>query len=497
MGLHLMNVTPSMPAEERDFHAQIWFAITSLESMLVFMTSRPSMVNAQDCSVSLNQVDTTPTEVSSVTSEFSQSQPSSAQDFATAFSSARTPSSSISEPPPFRSRQPSDRSTNPPIATGTTAQVYFKHYTLLCNLAKEIIHNLYSPSIRAKKWVDIQAIMSTYSQRLYCWRSSLPPPFDDGSFSQDQRIESCRVALRILFHSTHTIIHRPSLCRLDQRIADQSQSSKRTNRMSANKCVESAQSVISLILDKPTSTVLNDGAMWWMLLHHMKRALIVLLLELAFRADHMPEEAEEILTAAKAAMEWLRHIAVSSPTARDTWTSLSSLLKQAAQRVGRDTSDIITAPQDPGFDIHPNPPQLPPQQQAHQQQQQFPQRQLSFQPTTFPQTMYPPPQQPARQPSQYTYDPTAYPPLGFYLNFPSQNQGGRQYYGDLAVGSEWDEFGFLRAEGGMGSFFPQDQGQGMGLPQPQGGGQGQQQGGVYETGSQQQGWYDYSGRRGW
>jgi len=171
-----------------------------------------------------------------------------------------------------------------------------------------------------------------------------------------------------------------------------------------------------------------------MLLHHLKRALIVLLLELSFRAEHMPADAAELLTEAKAAVNWLRHIGFSSPSAKHTWVTLSRLLHQAAQKVGGDTADIATSPEDPmaaqefGMDFRSGD---------------------GFSPSG------------AEQPSG-AYDPNdpkIFPPLGLNGGFP-QGQGG-QCFGDLAATSEWDEFGFLRAEGGMDNLFGQQDHHGM------------------------------------
>ena len=106
--------------------------------------------------------------------------------------------------------------------------------------------------------------------------------------SPDSEVDSCRIALLLLFHSTSTIINRPCLCR--ERMGDQSSTSKNRNRGFANNRVVSAQH-IDLILNEPESTILHQGVTWWMLLRHLKRALTVILLALAFRAEYMPADA--------------------------------------------------------------------------------------------------------------------------------------------------------------------------------------------------------------
>jgi len=108
--------------------------------------------------------------------------------------------------------------------------------------------------------------------------------------------------------------------------------------------VSSAQTVLSYLSSKPDPHSLRWSPVWWMLLHHIKRAATVLLLELSYRAEHMPSEAEEILQGAKKAVNWLRSLGSSSVAAHRSWVTLSNLLRLAAQRVGGSTDDIAIAP---------------------------------------------------------------------------------------------------------------------------------------------------------
>lgn len=295
------------------------------------------------------------------------------------------------------------------ISLTPVAARFFVHYTNVCALAKEVVGELYRPGIREKKWSEIQTIMSNFDRRLINWRDRLEPPFDNAEASSDPETETCRIALRIAFHSTRTIINRPCLCRIDHRIANQSRPSKETNRDFANKCVDSARAVLRLVLYKPDSIILRRGATWWMLLHHLKRALTVSLLELAFRAEHKPANADDILGEARDAIEWLRWHSASSPTARRTWVTMSRLLHLAAKKVGGDTADIIMAQEEQSIDDPPIPQQ----------------------------------QQPQPASGMEVVDP-----------FEMYGSGKGQYFGDLTARSDLDQFGFLREEGGVGSFFP-------------------------------------------
>ena len=282
-------------------------------------------------------------------------------------------------------------------------------------LAKEVLGELYYPGIRKKKQPDVRRLIDRFDKRLFEWKDGVNAPFDTASPSVDTETESCRVALRLLFHSTRILINRPCLCKIKERMQDRSITLQQQNLSSANKCVQSARATLNLILHKPEATIIREGTMWWMLLHHLKRALTVLLLELAFRAEHMPSEAGEILAEAKAAVNWLDHMGKSSLDARHTCSHMRKLLRLAAQKVGGDTSDIMTTEEEEAAPIRSGQEQRP----------------LA---------------------DYVNAGPGAYSTGGPYGEPDSREQG--QYYRDLTAQNELDDFGFLRAEGGTGSLFP-------------------------------------------
>ena len=408
MGLHLRDVSASVTAETKVLHAYNWFALMTLESMLTLMTGRPSMINLRDCSVTVPKpsAEGGSGTINTPRSEFSYQR--------SAKSSTHGPSSSSMSD--FEKH--SFVNTVMEHETTRTAKIFFLHYVELCTLVKEAVGELYRPGIRQKKWPGIQSRMEVFDSRLFEWKDGVSPPLDNAvsPTNSDPETESCRVALHILFHSTRVVINRPCLCRNVERTQDSSESSKKGQVSAANKCVESARATVSLILHKPESTILHEGTMWWMLLHHLKRALTVLLLELAFRAQHMPSNAGEILAEAKAAVNWLGHLGNSSSDARNTYSSMRRLLRLAAERIGGDTSDIPTSSEEE---------EAAAAQPRHRQ-----------------------------SPRGYDDNPNqnAFPPPGLHDGTTPQGQG--QPYADLTAWSELDEFGFLRAEGGAGSLFP-------------------------------------------
>ena len=281
-------------------------------------------------------------------------------------------------------------------------------------LAMEVVGELYQPGIQAKRQSEIHNIIDGFDRRLFEWKDGVNPPFDAASPSSDPETESCRVALRILFYSTRTIINRPCLCRLDDRLKDQSRA-KSKSISSATKCVESARATLNIILNKPNSSTLRKGTLWWMVMNHLKRALTVLLLELAFRAEHMPSDAGEILAEAKAAVNWLYQLGNSNLDARRTNSHMYKLLRLAAKKVGGDTSDVAYF-EDVGATEHAG-PQPPPSAMDYDNVDRNTIAVSDAYGREVPQEQWP-------------------------------------SYGDWTARNELDQFGFLMAQGGSGSLFP-------------------------------------------
>ena len=390
LGLHLRDTTSSLSPTERMLRARIWYSTKALESMLTVITGRPSMVNDEDCTVPI--LHALSEELAPSVSGTSPSETSATMDYST-----RRSSSSISESSQSALKMRVLEQCKTPIAS-----TYFLHYTNLCALAKEVVGDLYHPKIRQCKWSEVQTKMDRFNKRLHHWQESLHPMFKATAKSADAEIESCRIALLILFHSTSTIINRPCLCRIDERMGDQSSASKNRNHSFANTCVESARRILDLILNEPESAILHQGVTWWMLLHHLKRALTVILLELSFRAEHMPADAASILGQAKKAVAWLRWLGSSSPMARCTWINMSKLLYPAALKVGGDTSDIAIAPEALQYEMQ----RIGDVTQLHNPR--------SYDATGFP---------------------NLFQPLGMY------GAAEGQYFRDLAARSELDQFG--------------------------------------------------------
>ena len=424
LGMHLSDVTPGKSLALKDHHALVWFAVMSLEKVITVMTGRPSMVNKQDCSVSM------PHTVKDETSPSASNTSDGSRKTSATVQGSRTSTSNTSE-----STLASFQTQSFENARTPNASTYFAHYVELTSLAEEVVAQLYRPWTRHLKWSDIQNMIAELNRKAERWCANLPFGLKPSSPVQDPEIESYRVALGIFYHGTKIIINRPCLCRLDRRIADQSISSRQANYGAAYKCVDSARALLNIIFTTPDSMLLHQGTIWWVLLHHVKRALTILLLELSFRAEHMPSEAGEILSEAKKAINWLRFMGAHSITAHRSWIAMSRLLQAAAQKVGGNTADIVTAPPIP-------------QQQEHQQQHQS-QQQRQHRPSHSAQPRY-------LQSVHIPYDPndpTTWPPLT-PQGAMREHEDYDSFFSDFATRGDWDQFGFSPGHGRVQNLFP-------------------------------------------
>lgn len=148
---------------------------------------------------------------------------------------------------------------------------------------------------------------------------------------------------------------------------------------------------------------------WWSTLHYICEALSVLMLEMAYKAQHLPNDAAEILGDAKKGVLWLRMMSSQSVSARKAWEIFDCLVRVVAPIIRWSVYDMPTdAPVPPGYNwrkfsdssegqsiAH----HTDPHQQLHQVQQppyqtsqssstwpNLPQQQFSYAPTSHAQT---------------------------------------------------------------------------------------------------------------
>ncbi len=247
-----------------------------------------------------------------------------------------TPDTSIS-PAASQSSSEDRRHDTPPCNAFA-----FRYQTRLTRVTNEVLDRLYRNDAMSQSWAQVQANIANMNSNLENWRRSLPPVFDFAKKQRDKQFVRQRMNLGFSYYSTLTIINRPCLCRIDRRIPDESDKAKGFNRETAARCVNAARGMLDLLPDEPNALGLYKLAPWWCLVHYLMQAATVLMLELSFRADHMPNEVEEIFDAGKKALEWLRSMSGMDEAARRASLMCNELLRQVAPKVGREAKDATS-----------------------------------------------------------------------------------------------------------------------------------------------------------
>lgn len=152
-----------------------------------------------------------------------------------------------------------------------------------------------------------------------------------------------RIGLAMVFNSSRMILFRPCLCRFEGRMDNQSQASRDFEQEAVVNCIHSARRMIAL-LNWNTKSEAKFYAIppWWHTLHYLCEALSVLMLEMAFEAQHIPNEAADILADAKKGIYWLTMLSEGSIAARKAWEIFDNLIRLVAPKINWSVFDLPT-----------------------------------------------------------------------------------------------------------------------------------------------------------
>jgi hypothetical protein len=98
--------------------------------------------------------------------------------------------------------------------------------------------------------------------------------------------------------------------------------------------------MLTLFPDTPDAALLHRISPWWCTLHYLMQAATVLLLELAYRAQHVPEKAIMVSKAAKKALDWLSTLSKSNMASERAWKLCNGFLRRLVPHVGIDVDDF-------------------------------------------------------------------------------------------------------------------------------------------------------------
>jgi Fungal specific transcription factor domain len=353
LGLNMRNDSVKLKDSLKEIRYRVWWALYTLEHRLCSMTGRVNCILDDHCTtplpVPLDEDKFESEEGSSLLSK--EQQKTNRAPFLNSHSPSVISSSSDSRSRSATKASGATESRSPSSITQSTtldfakdisanSSLYFLHIVQLTRLTQGVFHKMYNPAAVIGTWSDVQETIRQLNDQLDVWYRHLPPMLDFRRKQRDRDFYEFRLSLGFFYYGARIMVNRPCLCRLDRKIPNQSSKSLDLNHQAATTCVDAARDLLALIPDQPNAVGLMRVGPWWSVLHWLVQATIVLLLEISFRAHHMPEEAEAILDASKKGVRWLHALGADNRSARRAWGLCNTLLHGAAGKIGRDVSDM-------------------------------------------------------------------------------------------------------------------------------------------------------------
>jgi hypothetical protein len=361
LGLHVRSEAKDLSDMDKELRVRLWWSLYSLEHLLDELTCRPSCISDRDISTPLPinvdeahfrrdiaLYDDLVSEQSVISPNLKGKAKLSVPQIPTPAASSIGPSlvsSAAADSPTYSAY--TFRMTRLPVTSST----YYVYRTQLSIISHEILTELYCAALVKSKWSEVQETIRDIDSRLLNWKASLPEELDFSSPSiQHDRFASQRTALSMFYNSSRMTLFRPCLCRFEGRIENQSERSKTFDNNSAVTCIQSARNVLASLPSMLEPAKVYTTTAWWSIVHYIVEAGSVLMLELAYRAEHLPSQAQEILDDSKKAVLWLRAMSDQSIAARKGWEIFDSLLQTVAPKIGGDTWNMPkSAPVPPGW----------------------------------------------------------------------------------------------------------------------------------------------------
>ena len=214
------------------------------------------------------------------------------------------------------------------------------YHTKLSIFTNDVVNSLYRAKAISVSWSTVQSKIADLNTRLDEWRTDLHPEFDFTRQNHKPIFRRHRMVLAFFYYSTLIIINRPCLCRIDRKIPNQSDKAKMFNREAASKCVHAACDMLALVPEQPDPIDLFKISPWWCLVHYLMQGGTILMLELSFRADHMPNEVDDVFDSAHKVLKWLQSMSKYDEAAHRAAKLCHQALRGVASRVGRDPEEV-------------------------------------------------------------------------------------------------------------------------------------------------------------
>lgn len=347
LGMHLRMNIPYLCEREQELRVRIWWSIFTLERGIDELLGRPSCIAehfvAAPMPMNIEQRDFENSEHLSALVPKSQIE----RDTASATDS-RIPASlmgkSGSHMKDFLSS--SFAHTFPINILVPTFSTYFILRTQLSMINHEILACIFAPTARHAHWSDIQRAIGTLEERLDAWRWGLPAVFNFTMKEQnDTEYKNRRDGLSMCYYSSRMLLFRPTLCRYsgdDDAVQDDSSEARRWNSRAAGECVAAASILIDRLPEPQHWRRLYDMLPWFDMLHRIVEAASITLLELAYKATHVPAQVNNMVRRVKKTINLLASMSGQSSSARKAWEIFHELLKQVLPGVGANIDDMPT-----------------------------------------------------------------------------------------------------------------------------------------------------------
>ncbi|KAE8307899.1 fungal-specific transcription factor domain-containing protein [Aspergillus transmontanensis] len=266
LGLHLRNIGTCTSDTSKEIRYRVWWALYTLEHRLSVMTGRPSCIIDVAC--------TTPLPVPFDESDFRK-------ESVMRLINRSTPED-LSQPGPASNSSPNSN---------------------LRKTGKGMESADASAAALEKPWSSMEFAIRGLMFDLDSWLINLPAAYDFTSTHTSQGSATHRMSLALTFYSTKIGITKPCLRRIESSaLGDKSEE---FCRKAAAECVESACHMLRLFPEPLEASSLHKLSPWWCILHFLMQATAVLLIELSFHVQHVPEKAAMVSKAAIKSYDWL------------------------------------------------------------------------------------------------------------------------------------------------------------------------------------------------
>lgn len=324
LGLHVRNEYSNITVAEQELRSRMWWALHNLEENQSMILGRPVLLSDSFCSTTLPL----PLSVEQLYDEAAIAQ----LDVSYKADSVRQIASRIRS------------AASDPANSGS----YLMALARVSQIAQEAMAELYSPGAMEQSLKQMQKKIKDFCDQLEEWSASLPVGFRFAPAPSDDRFRRERFILEMHHSRVKILITRPCLCRLDHRIASQTEGSNSFNTAGADACVRAAKAVASMLPDHINVARLYSDGPWWSVVHHLTEAIMVLILGISHKFIHIPGD-DDALAQLQKLFRWLAALKDGDEVADRSYSTTSELLHRIGQRTKVDFSEIIREDPAPQF----------------------------------------------------------------------------------------------------------------------------------------------------